>query len=459
VKRLVIVTLLSASVSVAVAPAPAQPAPSERRPRTFLIAPATMVAVRDAVRAGSPDYAEPMAQLKRDAAKALKAGPFTVMNKPQVPPSGDKHDYMSLARYYWPDPSKPDGLPYISRDGETNPEIDTIPDKNQMNGMISAVSTLALAYYITSEEPYAEKAVGLLRAWYLDPATRMNPNLDFGQGVKGKEPGRASGIIDTRGLADVTDAIGLLQESPSLTTADRQGLVAWYGGFLDWLLKSRLGRAEGATTNNHGVWYDVQVVSMALFTGRDADARRTLEAARKERIAKQIEPDGSMPRELARTTSAGYTQFNLEAFAALAALGERVGVDLWGYRTPDGRSIRQAIAYVLPFVRDGHTWTQKQIKAFDPATYYPLFVAADPHYKDLKLPDLADRLGGPAARAHRANLRFGRPASKAPTPWEISVHEESRVRLRAGDQAPRRAEAVITWGQTRSRAPATPVHG
>jgi len=156
----------------------------------------TLVAVRDAVRTGEPGYADATVRLRQDAAKAMQAGPFTVMAKPQVPPSGDKHDYMSLARYFWPDPKKPDGLPYVQRDGVTNPEIDTIPDKAQMNGMISAVSTLALAYDLTGEEPYAAKAAGLVRAWYLDPATRMNPNLDFGQGVKGREPGRPYGIID-----------------------------------------------------------------------------------------------------------------------------------------------------------------------------------------------------------------------------------------------------------------------
>jgi hypothetical protein len=357
-----------------------------------------------------------VARLRQEAANALKAGPFTVTAKSQVPPSGDKHDYMSLARYFWPDPTKPDGLPYTQRDGVTNPEIDTISDKAQMNGMISAISSLALAYYLTGEEPYAAKAAGFIRTWYLDPATRMNPNLDFGQGVKGSEPGRPYGIIDTRGLADVVDAIGLLQDSPSLTAMDHKGLVAWHSAFLDWLMTSRLGRAEGAGTNNHGVWYDVQVASMALFTRRTEVARRILEAARTDRIGKQIEPDGSMPRELARTTSAGYTQFNLEAFAALAALGERAGIDLWGYATPDGRSIRQAIAFVLPFVRDGRPWTHKQIRAFDPSTYFPLFVAAAPHYPDLKLLDLADRLGGSAARAHRANLRFGRPVPAGQMP-------------------------------------------
>jgi amidase len=425
------VIVICAAVFGAVAPALTQPAPSERGPRTFLLSPTTLVAVRDAVRAGSPGYADAMARLRQDAAKAMKAGPFTVMAKAQVPPSGDKHDYMSLARYFWPDPKKPDGLPYVQRDGVTNPEIDTIPDKAQMNGMISAVSTLALAYYLTGEEPYAAKAAGLIRTWYLDPATRMNANLEFGQGVRGGESGRPYGIIDTRGLAEVVDAIGLLEGSPSLTAMDHKGLVAWHSAFLDWLLTSRLGRAEGAGTNNHGVWYDVQVVSMALFTNRTDVARRILEAARTDRVAKQIEPDGSMPRELARTTSSGYTQFNLEAFAALAALGERAGIDLWGYQTPDGRSIRNALAFVLPFVRDGQPWTHKQIRPFDPSTYYPLLVAAAPHYPDLKLLDLADRLGGPAARAHRSNLRFGRPGPPAPPPPPFTIVEATIPEMRA----------------------------
>ena len=383
-------------------------------PQTYLASPKTLAEVRAAVRSGAPAYTDALAQLRKDAAKALKAGPFSVTVKTQVPPSGDTHDYMSLARYYWPDPSKPNGLPYIQRDGETNPEIDTIPDKNQMNGMETAVSTLALAYYLTGEEPFAARATVLLRAWFLDPATRMNPNLDFGQAVKGKDTGRPTGLIDTRALADVVDAVGLLRGSPSWTAADQRGVETWYRAFLQWLQTSRNGKGEAAATNNHGVWYDVQMVSMALFTGQTDVATRVLMAARTARIAAQIVPDGAMPRELARTTSAGYTLFNLQAFAALAALGERAGIDLWQFETKDGRSIRKAIAFVLPYLRDGRAWPHKQIHAFNPAGYYPLLVAAGSHYPDLKLESLADVLGGPAARANRANLRFGRvdPATR-----------------------------------------------
>ena len=365
-----------------------------------------------------PGYAEAMARLRRDAAKALKAGPFTVMAKSQVPPSGDKHDYMSLARYYWPDPTKPGGLPYVQRDGETNPEIDTIPDKNQMNGMISAVSTLALAYYLTGEEPYAAKAASLVRAWYLDPETRMNPNLEFGQGVKGKEPGRADrhhrharacgGGRCPRHAAGLAQPDGdgpqgagrVARRVPRLAAAKPPGPRRGGRHQQPRRVVRRAGGVAGALHRAHRTWPGA-----------------ILEAARAERIGKQIEPDGSMPRELARTTSAGYTQFNLEAFAALAALGEtrrRRSLAVRNARRPQHRE--GAVAFVLPFVRDGRPWTHKQIKAFDPATYYPLFVAAAPHYPNLKLLELADRLGGPAARSHRANLRFGRPAPAEPHP-------------------------------------------
>ena len=55
-------------------------------------------------------------QLIKDADKALQFGPVSVMEKKNAAPGGDKHDYVSLAPYHWPDPSKPGGLPYMRKD-------------------------------------------------------------------------------------------------------------------------------------------------------------------------------------------------------------------------------------------------------------------------------------------------------------------------------------------------------
>src|SRR5688572_22934036 len=128
-------------------------------------------------------------QLVKDADKALKEGPFSVMEKKNDPPSGDKHDYMSLAPYFWPDPSKPNGLPYIRKDGQTNPEVKEYKDKEYMPKMCELVYTLSLAYYFSGNEVYAEHAAKLLKTWFLDPATRMNPNLNYAQAIKGENEG------------------------------------------------------------------------------------------------------------------------------------------------------------------------------------------------------------------------------------------------------------------------------
>jgi hypothetical protein len=199
---------------------------------------------------------------------AVSAQTFTVVSKQVTPPSGDKHDYMSQAPYWWPDPKSPNGLPYIRRDGERNPEIDKITDSRVMEQMEDAVETLARAYGRTRKEEYAAKAVELLRVFFLDRETRMNPNLEFAQGIPGINTGRGIGLIETRGLTRVVDAIGLLEGSKALTQERLGQLKKWFSEFLTWMLESKNGRDEAAAKNNHGTFYDVQVVSFALFLVR-----------------------------------------------------------------------------------------------------------------------------------------------------------------------------------------------
>jgi len=358
-------------------------------PRIFAHDPALLA--QEKARARSEHETGPaLAGLLEEADRALREKPFSVVDKTVIPPSGDKHDYLSLAPYYWPGPKG--GLPYVIRDGEINPERDSIPDHRAFARICRLAQTLGLAYFLTDQDKYAAHAALLLRAFFVAPATRMNPSLRFAQAVRGKEEGRAAGIIDTAPVVALVDGLGLLEPSPSLTKADRDGLRTWMRDYLSWLLQSDLGRKEGRARNNHGTWYDVQVVALALATGQIDLATETLSFARKRRIGRQIEPDGRQPEELRRTRAWHYASFNLRALVLLANLGERVGVDLWHYQTPDGRSIRKAIAYLAPFAVADKPWELAEIGGIKTEELAPILRQAAWALKDAELSAAADKL-------------------------------------------------------------------
>src|SRR5437764_13271488 len=336
-----VLACLSSSASLATGQQPDRRG-ADQSPQVFLLDAKRLQDTSRAINQGDKGIAAAWAKLQRDAQKALGDGPFSIVNKTVTPPSGDKHDYMTQAPYFWPDPKSPNGLPYIRRDGERNPEISKITDHHSLDQLESSVETLALAYYFKGDKAYGARGMQLLRAFFLDPATRMNPNLEYAQFVPGINTGRGIGLIETRGLTQVVDAIGLLNGSKALTEADQRGLQEWFARFLQWMLDSKNGREESAAKNNHGTYYDVQVVSFAVFVGRKDLAKQTLEQAKQKRIAIQIEPDGRQPLELARTKAWSYSNGNLDGLMQLAILGQYVGVDLWSFQTKDGRSIRQA---------------------------------------------------------------------------------------------------------------------
>ena len=331
--------------------------------------------------------------VRYDADKALKLGPWSVMQKSMTPVSGDKHDYMSLARYFWPNPNTPNHLPYIRKDGQSNPEIKTISDGDYMHNTIKYAHALALAYYLTGDEKYAEHASLLLHVWFLDPDTKMNPNLQFAQAIRGVNDGRGTGILDARELPDACDAVALLAGSPAWTPADDTAIRTWFTAYLDWLLTSAHGKDEAAAKNNHGSWYDVQAAGIALFLGKTDTARNIIETAKTKRIAVQIQADGKQPLELARTKSFGYTVFNFTALARLSQMGNNVGVDLWHYTAPSGGSLHVEADYLAPFVTGAQKWTDENIEGMDVGTIRLPFLIATLSLHDPKYQAIGQKLG------------------------------------------------------------------
>ncbi|HEX6184685.1 MAG TPA: alginate lyase family protein [Pyrinomonadaceae bacterium] len=381
-------------------------------PRVFLVDPRGLAETKRRILSGDKSLDAPLRKLEDDARKALGAASFSVTTKGATPPSGDKHDYMSQAPYFWPDPKRPGGLPYIRRDGERNPEINKITDHREMDRMVESVTALALAYYFRGDEAHASKAAGLLRAWFLDPATRMNPNLQYAQFIPGVNTGRGIGLIETRGLTRAADAVGLLAGSKAWTKEDQRGVEKWFAEFLRWMLESKHGRDEAAAKNNHGTYYDVQVVSYALFVGRKDLAQRVVEEARRKRIATQIEPDGRQPLELARTRAWGYSVGNLDGLLTLAELGERVGVDLWHFQTSDGRGIRRALEYLYPFAVGAQKWPHQQLGEWPPQMLFPLMRRAAARYTDGQFETLMRQIPAADPAARERLLRPGHTAGR-----------------------------------------------
>jgi len=303
-------------------------------------------------------------QLLKDADKSLKFKPVSVMDKTDFPPSGNKHDYMSIAPYWWPNPAKPNGVPYIKKDGEVNPEVANFPDKENFPKIITQIYTLSLAYYFSGKEKYANHASKLLEVWFLDTATRMNPNLNFGQAVKGVIEGRAEGIIDTRHFIYLIDAVDLLKGSESWTSDNQVELKKWFSQFLSWLQNSKIGIKEMNAKNNHGVWYDAQALSIALFIDStnlaDKIVNKTI-----ERLEKQMDENGLFPLELERTTSLHYSVFIMNALEIVAQLSENTKTNFWTATTTSGKTFKKSFDAIYPYMTNRKKWEYKQIVDFE----------------------------------------------------------------------------------------------
>jgi hypothetical protein len=321
--------------------------------------------------------------LKKQADGFLKMKAVSVMDKQFTPVSGNKHDYMSQAPYFWYDSTKPNGLPYMRKDGVRNPEIYKITDRTYLGNLENATRSLSLAWYITGEEKYAEKAAELLRTWFLNESTKMNPNLEYGQAIPGVNTGRGIGLIETVALMGIADAASLLQGSGSWTKADHSSLQKWYSQFLNWMLTSKNGKDEHAAKNNHGTWYYAQVIDFALFTG-DIDKAKKLAEESKNRLDSQLTKEGKQPLELERTNGLGYSTMNLRGWFTVATLAEKTGVNLWTFQTSRSTDLRTAFDWLLPYALGEKKWEYQQISKYNKDEIYPLLLQASSAFKDQK---------------------------------------------------------------------------
>src|SRR3954467_713188 len=297
------------------------------------------------------------------ANRYLKEQPVTITASSSPRSSGGLHDFFSEGDYWWPDPQNPDG-PYIQRDGMSNP--DNFNDHRRSLMRLSVqVPALAAAWKLTGDSRYSEHALQHLRAWFVDPATRMNPNLQYAQAIHGRFTGRGTGIIDTIHLVEVVRAAEVLDRATGWRPGDKDALKAWFNDYLTWLTTHPYGIAERDAKNNHGTCWVMQIAAFAHFTGDEKLLSYARDRFKTVLVPNQIAPDGSFPEELRRTKPYGYSLFNLDAMATVAETLSKPGENLWTFELSDGRGLRRAMEYMVPFIGNKKAWPKPPDVMYD----------------------------------------------------------------------------------------------
>ena len=340
-----------------------------------------------------------IARLTEDADLALQCGPFSVVDKTAVPPSGDPHDYYNPAPYWWPNPTTANGIPLIFRDGDRIPgtrlyELESEQyDRTRLQRLFDSTTTLALAWVATENDTYIQHAARQIRTWFLDEDTRMNPHLLFAQIRPSVTHNHGSkyGLIEMKDLYFFLDAVRLVEKAGALSETEKTNFRDWLGDYLDWLQNSEQGLAERLSPNNHGTCYDLQTASIAAFLG-DIILLKQIFRISRERMLEQFTTDGQQPYEMKRTQTAHYCAFNMHCWINLANLAEACGDRLWMFETEDGRGLATVFDWLLPRLAQ-ETWKYQQIEPFDRARFLQLFFAARNRALSMGGLRLADPLG------------------------------------------------------------------
>ena len=307
------------------------------------------------------------------ANELLVEKPRTVTASSSSRSVGGKHDFFSEGPYWWPDPANPDG-PFIRNDGVRNPDRFNDHDVSLRN-LSWIVGTQTSAYLISGKEKYASAAMKHLSAWFIDTATRMNPNMLYAQAIRGICTGRGIGIIDALPLIDVARSIMILEKSPYVSGKDIVLIKAWFEQFISWLTSHQYGIDEMNAKNNHGTWWHAQLAAYARLVGDRKVLELCSDHYKNIILPGQMAADGSFPLELERTKPYSYSLFNLDALASLAWNLTDSSFDAWNYSLPDGRGLKLGLEFIKPYLENKSAWPyMKDVDHWDEQPYARQFM-------------------------------------------------------------------------------------
>jgi hypothetical protein len=366
---------------------------------TLLAAPAFDVAAIDHER------------ILKAAATAMNLEPVTITTLPAKLSDGGPNDFYSNGDYWWPNPNTTNGLPYVQRDGQTNPE-NFIAHRQGIRQLSDAVAALGAAYKITGDDRYAKKSAELLRVFFLDPQRRMNPSLQYAQAIPGVSPGRGTGIIDTLHLIEIPKAIEAMEKSSAFPPEVLSGLKKWFADYVAWMRTSKNGNDEANAGNNHAVAFWLQVAVFAEFTDDGKNLAECRCRFTEIFIPRQMTNDGSFPAELRRTKPYSYSIFQLDNMVTLCQVLSTKETDLWNFTLSDGRNIHKAVEFMYPFLADKSKWPRKpDVQAWDdwPARQ-PSLLFAGIVFDEKKYLDLWKKLSAdPTNEEVRRNIAITQP--------------------------------------------------
>lgn len=285
---------------------------------------------------------------------ALTQDPLTITSFIAERSTGNMHDFYSEGDYWWPNPISPDSA-YIRRDGETNPD-NFVAHRHAMIRFSTLVGDLTSAWIITGDKKYAVQALKHIHAWFIDPETRMSPNLQYAQAIKGIATGRGIGIIDTIHLLEVVQSLILLEDANLLSEEDLTGTKKWFADYLHWLTNHPYGLDEMNAKNNHETCWVMQVAQFAKYTGNKELTDFCRNRYQTVLLPGQMDTDGSFPLELNRTKPYGYSLFNLDAMATICHILSDDTHNLWQYTIGDGRNMQKGVAWLFPYIKDKSAW-------------------------------------------------------------------------------------------------------
>ncbi|KAH9947891.1 chondroitin AC/alginate lyase [Amylocystis lapponica] len=338
----------------------------------------------------SPNTVEAQKTIVLWADQLAAKGPWSVMNKPITPPSGNKHDYMSWSPYSWPECSTneteitPEEVwtmcPFVTKDGLFNPDARLVNDVGSFSAMADAVLYNSLAWVLDGSSRYSENAVLFLRTWFLDTNTAMAPHLNYAQMKRGPDGqnGSHTGVLDLKCMTKIASGVLVLRlGNASIWTPDLdRRLIRWAREYIGWLQESPIAILESEAVNNHGSFYYNQLAALQILVGDNIGARQTIMRYFDTLFVNQTAANGDQPLESARTRPYHYRAYNLAAMITNAKLGSYLGCDVWNNTSGSGATVQTALDYAMTLPAGNETASE----------LYPSIVAVasiygDPHGK------------------------------------------------------------------------------